>query len=151
AYDIYGNPTTVTSYGDYDVTGDERTTVTSYVPNTTAYIVSLPAYVNVYAGVGTGGTLMKQTLSQYDGATSYTIAPTRGDLTKTRAWNNQTGGYSDVSHGYDTRGNMTSTTDPLNHTATMGFDSTYFVFPTSTCNALNQCTTQTWDTLLGVK
>src|SRR5262249_2134676 len=42
-YDEYENLVSVTRYGDIAVTGDEVTTVTSYVPNTTAYLVDSPS------------------------------------------------------------------------------------------------------------
>jgi YD repeat-containing protein len=150
-YDTYGNVTQVQSYGDYDVSGDERTEVKGYVPNTTAYIVGLPAYQNVYAGLDTTGRLMKQTLYLYDTNTSYTQVPLQGLVSSKQAWNDQTGGYVSASYSYDTYGNLVSETDPLGATTTRTYDSTYHLFPLTTCNALNQCSTKSWDTVLGAK
>src|SRR5207244_3379853 len=59
SYDSYGNRSLVTEYGDYDTTGDERTTRYTYVPNTSAYIVGRPAVVDMFDGNGTGGALLK--------------------------------------------------------------------------------------------
>src|SRR5262249_25078486 len=53
----YGNMTQETSWGDYDLNGDERTVSYSFVPNTTAYIIGKPAAESTYAGTSTGGTL----------------------------------------------------------------------------------------------
>jgi hypothetical protein len=47
SYDQYGNVYQTQEWGDYDLSGDERTHYRGYYPNTTAYIVGLPAYDNL--------------------------------------------------------------------------------------------------------
>ncbi|WPB74323.1 toxin TcdB middle/N-terminal domain-containing protein [Archangium violaceum] len=149
-YDQYGNGYLTYEHGDYDVAGDERTSLRGLYPNTGAYVVGMPAYENIYAGIGTGGTLLKQTLNEYDGSGTYAAAPSRGRLTRQRAWNNQTGGYVNRSFGYDTWGNLTSETDERGYTRTMEYDATYHVQETKRCNALGQCSTKGWDGALGL-
>ncbi|WPB78998.1 RHS repeat-associated core domain-containing protein [Archangium violaceum] len=144
-YDTYGNGYLTYEHGDYDVAGDERTSLRGLVPNTSAYVVGLPAYENIYAGVGTGGSLLRQTLFEYDSSGSYTLAPKAGLLTRQLAWNNQTGGYSVRGFGYDAWGNRTSESDPRGNVSTVTYDSTYRLYPVSRCNALGQCSSQTWD------
>ncbi|MFY0565416.1 FG-GAP-like repeat-containing protein [Archangium lansingense] len=149
-YDQYGNGYLTYEHGDYDAAGDERTSLRGLYPNTGAYVVGLHAYENIYAGVGTSGTLLKQTLSEYDGNGTYAAAPTKGRLTRQRAWNNQTGGYVNRSFGYDAWGNLTSETDERGYTRTMEYDATYHVRETRRCNALGQCSTKTWDAAQGL-
>jgi RHS repeat-associated protein len=143
-YDQYGNGYLTYEHGDHDVSGDERTSLRGLYPNTGAYIVGLPAYENVYAGIGTSGTLLKQTLHGYDSNTTYTAAPAVGLLTKQWFWNNQTGGYTTRSFGHDAQGNRTWEKDTRGATTTIGYDTTYRVYETSRCNALGQCSYKSW-------
>ncbi|HEX5749738.1 MAG TPA: FG-GAP-like repeat-containing protein [Archangium sp.] len=149
-YDEYGNGYLTYEHGDYDVAGDERTSLRGVYPNKSAYLVGLPAYENIYAGIGTSGTLLKQTLNEYDGNGTYAAAPTVGQLTRQRAWNNQTGGYILRGFGYDAWGNRTSETDERGALTTHEYDSTYHLYETRRCNALGQCSTKTWDGVLGL-
>jgi RHS repeat-associated protein len=170
-YDAYANVDLEVDWGDYDVSGDESTKVRAYAPNTSSNLTGLPSYENVYAGIGgvlcssssdcgggtcgsggtcSLGTLVKQTLFSYDGASSYTTPPRRGELTTQQEYNDQTGGYQTRTFAYDASGNRTSWTDPLGSTNTTLFDATYNEFPTQQCNALKQCATQAWDPVLGV-
>jgi len=149
AYDQYGNVVQTKEYGDYDLSGDERTTARGYYPNTSAYIVGFPAYENVYQGLGTSGTLLKQTLYIYDANTDYNQAPTKGEGTRTRTWNSKDGSYVEVKRTFDSYGNVTSVTDPLNHLNTTSYDANYHQYITQSCNALNQCASQAWDYVLG--
>ncbi|ATB37102.1 hypothetical protein CYFUS_002523 [Cystobacter fuscus] len=144
-YDQFGNGIRTYEYGDYDVSGDERTSLRGFFVSTGAYIVGLPAYENIYAGIGTGGTLLKQTLNEYDGTGTYTTSPIRGLVTRQRAWNNQTGGYVNRSFDYDAWGNLVSETDERGYTRTVEYDPTYHVHETKRCNALGQCSTKAWE------
>ncbi|WPB79518.1 FG-GAP-like repeat-containing protein [Archangium violaceum] len=144
-YDEYGNGNLTYEYGDYDVGGDERTSLRGVVPNTGAYIVGMPAYENIYAGIGTAGSqLLKHTLHEYDGSGTYVAAPARGLVTRQLAWNNQTGGYITRDFGYDAWGNRTSETNELGAVSRSEYDATYHVHETLRCNALGQCSTKTW-------
>ncbi len=145
-YDQLGNILATREWGDYDVDGDEVTTVRGYFPNLARYIATKPAYENVYAGIGTGGALLKQTLNYYDGATSYTIAPaTAGKVTQQRRWNSQTGSYVTTGYGYDEYGNLVSETDELGRERTYEFDAVHHVNRTKRCDALGHCIRATFD------
>src|SRR5262249_35260650 len=133
----YGNPIQVIAYGDNDASGDEKTTTISYSPNSSAYLVSLPAEVRKYNGVGTGGTLLTDRITYYDGASSIT-QPTVGNPTKTLSWLNTNSSFVATSKAYDAYGNVTKATDQLNNTSTTAYDTTYHVYATSATNALNQ-------------
>ncbi len=161
AYDNYGNVETTYEYGDYDVAGDERTTVRTVIPNTTDYIVSLPASEEVFEGIGVDPlNLKKQVRFYYDNNTSHITAPVKGDVTKLEKWNDQTGGYVAASMTYDTYGNVTTKTDERGTTTVTEYETAYNIYPTATyvevnpaagCSAVNHCMTTVWDTVLGLK
>ena len=75
-WDQYGNMTREYKHGNYDVSGDEWTAARSFAPNASAYIVGLPAWDYVYAGLGTGGTMLSGTRYYYDDAGTLGAAPT---------------------------------------------------------------------------
>jgi RHS repeat-associated protein len=149
AYDTYGNVLRTQEYGNYDASGDERTTVRGFFPNTARYIVGKAAYENVYEGIGTAGRLVRQTLHAYDGASSYTSAPLYGNLTSRRRWNDQTGGYVTETFAYDAHGNLTARTDERGYTRTTVYDSTYRLYPVRECDALGHCKSTAYDFMLG--
>ena len=151
AYDEYGNVISSYEYGDYDLAGDERTTLRGYAANTVDYIVGWPAYENTYAGIGSNGALLQQTLNFYDSASDYTQPPTVGDLTQVRKWNDQTGGYISTQMSYDSYGNLIGQVDERGYTSSISFDPTYHIYPIAATNALGHTTTRTWDLILGVE
>ncbi|HEY3358706.1 MAG TPA: toxin TcdB middle/N-terminal domain-containing protein [Polyangia bacterium] len=150
-YDGYGNATTTYEYGDYDASGDERTAVRGYYPNWGSYIVGLAAYENVYAGIGTGGELVKQSLYEYDANTTYAAAPTVGNMARVKMWDSSTSGYSTTSSTYDQWGNRISQTDQVGNTTTFSFDPTYHLYNMASCSPLGHCSSRSWDAVLGVR
>jgi RHS repeat-associated protein len=148
-YDSYGNVWQQIDYGNYDVIGDEKTTVRYFAPNTSAYIVSAPGAVSLYAGVGTSGTLLSDALYYYDGASSYDVAPTKGDATSALSWLDTTNNWVTKTSAYDAYGNATSHSDELGNTTRYSFDGTYHELVTSTTNALGQSVSVTWDATCG--
>ncbi|MBW6440031.1 hypothetical protein KZ829_40540 [Actinoplanes hulinensis] len=90
----YGLPTTVQDNGDIAATGDEKCTTTTYNRNTTKNIVTLPSRITTTAlACGVAPTseaqMVDDALTFYDGATSATTAPVRGQLSRTdlmKAW-----------------------------------------------------------------
>ncbi len=151
-YDAYGNITSVANYGDYDSSGDETTTTTTFVPNVSSYIVSLPALLRVYSGLSTT-TKLSETQFAYDqpGAATpnWNLAPSKGDATQKLRWLNTNNSYVTTKATYDSWGNALTTKDELDNTTTKVYDATYRLYPISTTNALNQTHTQTWDVLCG--
>jgi len=148
SYDVYANVIQTREWGDYDMNGDERTTVRGYRPNTTKHITALPVYENVYRGIGTGGALLKRTRYIYDNA-GYNNPPQRGDVTDEQRWLNTNNTYMHYRFGYDARGNVVSETDPRGKVTTHTYDGTYHVYKIKTCNPDNHCATQAWDYVIG--
>lgn len=151
AYNAFGERTQDVKYGDYDTSGDEDTTVTTFVPNTTAYIINKPADAKVYQGVGTTGTVLNETLSYYDNATAWNAAPSAGFLTKEGKWLSSPSSFVETKKEYDGWGNVTAEVNPLGARTTTTFDSTYHLYKTSTTNALGQVSSETWDPVCGVQ
>ena len=138
AFDIYNNQTLVVEKGDIATTADDRQIARTFLPNTTNYIVNLPAKERRLNGTG---TLLAETFFYYDGATTWNqTVGTKGELTKQEAWLDQppSGGSNLVAttFEYDTYGNRTATVDPLGQRTETIFDATYHLFPIETRNPL---------------
>ncbi|MDW8278028.1 MAG: SpvB/TcaC N-terminal domain-containing protein, partial [Anaerolineales bacterium] len=138
-----------------------RKTAYEYYPRNTAgqYLVGLPAKKTIF---GAANNELYKILYLYGGNTAnFNVQPANGILTAQRTWMRGSE-FSQVSYGYDAWGNMTNQTawsgyGPWNANPTQGaratttvFDSTYYTYPTSTTNPLNQTTTWTYDYGLGV-
>lgn len=117
---------------------DEVTTAVDYVPNNGAYIVSLPARVRRFSGIGTGGAKLSEMEIIYDGAGSYSTAPVRGDVTQRRRWRDlPTAGWVTASAEYQlTTGNLLATVNEVGSRTEYSYDSTYNIFVTETRDAL---------------
>ncbi len=124
-YDGFGNVTQVQHFGEVGVTGDERTEVIEYAPNTAAYIVSLPAHTVTRDAAG---ATVAETWFFYDSATLHTTPPTIGNLTRRCQWLG--GGVNPcVTMTYDVYGNLTATTDARGNMTTTTYDAAYQTFP----------------------
>ncbi|WP_308050725.1 ricin-type beta-trefoil lectin domain protein [Streptomyces sp. TRM72054] len=95
-YDALGLPTVTREYGDINDTRDDACTRTSYVQNTAGdnYLVGLVSQTVTTTGTttcsaelstATQTTLVSASRMFYDGATSHTAAPTKGQVTRTEA------------------------------------------------------------------
>ncbi|MFI0941853.1 polymorphic toxin-type HINT domain-containing protein [Streptomyces sp. NPDC021020] len=119
-YDAYGMVSTVSSTGDTQKTGDETCATTTYARNTDLWLLDKPAETeNVDRPCGTDATLpddiLGHTRTYYDGATSLTAAPTKGDVTKVEQINGTGTGYDQVSaspaDGFDIYGRALQSAD----------------------------------------
>lgn len=147
-YDDYGNLTQETFWGSCPVSGsctadgDEKTIQKSYFANATKFITSLPAAVRTFAGVGTGGTLAKESITYYDDQASYDVPPSHGLATRTaKYWydpsTSQTS-YLFVDRVYDSYGNLLSETDPMGVEKSLEYDATYNLLVTKKTLAANK-------------
>lgn len=149
-YDSWGNKVETRSWGNYDSSGDETTSVAEFYPNASTYVTNETARSASYVGIGTGGTKLGESQLLYDGASQYTTSPTDGLLTKTLVWrdtDNQLVPQCNLGScvQYDPYGNVTQTTDVKGGQTTVVYDTTYHLFPTSTTNALSQTATSSWN------
>ncbi len=150
-YNAYGDVTVEVEHGAYDTSGDEHTLVHTFVPNTGAYIVNKPADVKTFAGVGTGGALLTQTVTYYDGATAWNQAPAIGSPTKEARWLSSPSSFVETRKEYDAWGNVTAEINALGARKDIAFDTAYRIFAISETNALGQVTTTAWNTVCGEK
>jgi RHS repeat-associated protein len=148
-YSEYGELAVDVDHGDYDVDGDERTTTTTFLPNTAAYIVSLPAEVKAFEGVGTSGELLAQTLSFYDGAGGWDQPPQSGIETTAAHWLSNPSSFVETHTEYDEWGNVVADIDPVGARTEYVYDDTYHLYRVSETNALAQSSHRTLDFVCG--
>ncbi len=134
-----GNPTrsidlaevALDSGSDLDPT-DNRTSFVEYAYNPALWLLGLPKHTFLK---DSQDTIKSQKWFYYDGHQGLDDQPTLGFLTKEEGW--LQGGTNPFSQfTYDEYGNLLTTTDALNHQATVTYDSTYHLFPLTTTNAL---------------
>ena len=151
SYDSYGNVTNLVEQGDTAVIGDERNTSYIYNRNLSSYITGLPAEEILRAGPNTAGQILRHKRNYYDGSTSVTSAPLKGDVTRTEQLLSTTGAFIGSNATYDSFGNKLTETDALGATTTTTWEGGYGRFPTSITNALGHATALTWNTVCGQK
>jgi RHS repeat-associated protein len=162
-YDNYGNLTgSTTATWDGSAWNNYRKQATLFYPNTTGWLVGLPAGSELYScSGGTCSTLEAASYNLYDNNSTYNTAPTTGKLKAQRTWVNGND-YSQTSTDYDAWGNQTSVTSWSGYgtltsapssgarTTNTAYDTTYHSYPLSSTNPLNQTTGWTYDYTLGV-
>ena len=153
AYDEWGNVTRLDELGTFvdanndgvdDSDADNRSSVTMYLPNLNDYLVSYPTSTTILDA--TGATAAAST-TYYDGSTT-PQPPTQGDATTTNRLESDTGRYLATTTSYDSRGNVTSETDPALRTTTTSWDPNYGRFPVEVCKSIG-CSTHEWDLVTG--
>jgi RHS repeat-associated protein len=121
SYDTAGNPTQIADNGDTARSDDNRCTTNTYVTNTTANLKGLVATEKTVAlacGTTPGpGDVTTETHTYYDGATSLTAAPTRGEVTKTTV-RADSGMVTASTATYDSVGRVKDVTDILGRKTT---------------------------------
>lgn len=149
-YDVYGNPTAITEWGEVGATGadlvpaDTRTTEFSYFATPALHLVDrVKARVLRNGVAGAAGAVVRESRFAYDGDASGEVAPSIGDVTR----------RIDVlgapplpdpttTFAYDVYGNLTRVTDPRANadegggTTTTEYDAYWHAFPTTVVNAL---------------
>jgi len=145
-YDQYGNITRADADGEVGVTGDERSAVTTYVLNVSAWILGKPALTQT---LDAASNVISQRRFYYDGAANTTDAPTLGNLTKEEEWlNGTTPPWLATSLGYDAYGNVKTVTDALGRTTTNTYDASG-TYLTQIANALGHTRTLAYDFRFG--
>ena len=130
-YDSLGMPTAVDDAGDVAVAGDERCALTTYVRNTTAWLMSSTSRTRTFTvdctrAVGGGLTeadVLGDARTSYDNL-AWGTPPTKGRVSRVETlmgWNpgTQTPSYrTDSTMAYDGNGRQTQQTDNRNNTTT---------------------------------
>lgn len=122
-----GLPLSIYELGEVDVatnnvldSAEHKCTTTTYVKNTTKWILSTPSEVLVRAGTCTATILLSKTQVFYDSATAITTAPTAGNVAKTLIAREPSGTdftYNETTATYDSFGRPLSTAVKPNATA----------------------------------
>jgi RHS repeat-associated protein len=143
AYSAYGELNAITEWGiseqpnasngrcDTVVTADDRHTVIGFAPRPDLYIVDKPNRKRVFAGFSTAATKLSETTWAYDQNGNYETPPSKGDVTKTRAWisaDGTNGTFAESLATYDAKGNLKSETDPVGTETTYDYDTTFDLF-----------------------
>ncbi|MEU7697184.1 RHS repeat-associated core domain-containing protein [Streptomyces sp. NPDC039028] len=153
-FDGNGNLLTESRLGDTATSGDEECSTTTYAPGE---ILGLPSEINTVAKPCGAPTILPADLISterryYDGATSLTAVPVKGDVTRLDEQDAVGTGYlTTAKHTYDQHGRELTDTDALGNTTTTAYTPATGI-PTSMkiTNALNHTTTTTYDALRGV-
>jgi RHS repeat-associated protein len=154
-YDTYGNITTKTETGAQAGT---RKTTTEFKPNTTDYtvdrparqVLSAPRVILLISGPVVVDWPVQATEYLYDANTAWDSPPgAKGELRRTRAWNNRDNSFAETSLDYDSHGNLTKTTSPVGVIEETHFDPDRSLFPIKICTPPVGCRQQTWKLPLG--
>ncbi|MCM1964802.1 RHS repeat-associated core domain-containing protein [Streptomyces sp. G1] len=156
-FDGFGHVLTESRLGDTAKTGDEECTTTTYVNNTTANILRLPAQIKTVAKpCGTTPALPADLISTerryYDGSTTLNATPSKGDVTLLVEQDAAgTSFLTTARHTYDQHGRELTETDALGNTTTTAYTPATGAPPTaqSSTNALGHKTTTEYDPLRG--
>ncbi len=157
-FDALGQTLTESSLGDTAKSGDERCTTTTYARNTSLNILTAVSEMKTVAkACGTAPSLPADLISiarhYYDGATSLTTAPVRGDVTRLDEQDATGTGYlTTATHTYDQHGREKTSTDALNATTKTEYTPATVKAPTTVVvtNAKGHETTTTQDPVHGV-
>jgi RHS repeat-associated protein len=144
---INGNVAQQVDLGDSGATGDERTTITDWLVDTTKWI-HRPKRV---ALLDNAGATVRERWMYYDNA-GYGVLGTRGLATKaeSRLGGAQgNAGNPTVISGYDLYGNATSVTDARGCTTTTTFEGSQ-TYPATVINCLSHSSTMVYDARFGV-
>lgn len=133
AFDAYGNVTELKDHGRIDTTGDELRKTFTFVPNTTAYIVSAPRIETVWDGMSATDNRLSLVFNYYDGQTQSILPPIRGDVTRRFVFTAHGGPgpnqfYSDWFE-YDSFGNRTAAIDGEGNRTEWDYDTTFNILP----------------------
>ncbi|HET9139145.1 MAG TPA: hypothetical protein VFO68_07255, partial [Actinophytocola sp.] len=114
---LFGTVDRVVEHGWTTVSGDERCTVTVPVVDVNRWMLDFSASVTRHANATCDGPEVSRTENAYDGQ-AFGAAPTRGDLTASRAKIDAAGAWATTTTSYDRLGRPLAVTDPNGHTTT---------------------------------
>lgn len=146
-YDSAGFPLTAWELGVVDEQ-DGRCTSYEYARNTSLWMMDYIGREVLRSGSCTTGSVAAITETHYDGATSYTTAPTKGNATEVRRYDTPSH-FVATETAYDIYGRVTAATDPLDHVTTTSYAPTTNSLTQSrtVTNARGYATTTTFERL----
>ncbi|GIH22739.1 type IV secretion protein Rhs [Acrocarpospora phusangensis] len=121
AYNADGLPSTINEAGQRGLATDNACASVTYARNTALWMLNLPMTEERRAGdTCTSGTLLGRTVTLYDGATSTTATPTKGNPTEVRTNLNATD-VATVKTTYDGYGRQLTQANPLGKVSSTTF------------------------------
>jgi|GEM_PF-703332 len=124
AYDTYGNEIRAILYGNFDVSGDERTDYHTFVSNPDNYVVSCKSRDYARPGINdTAQAIISDSRYFNDGHAAYTDLPSKCERRETRSYDTLTT-FASTLRSYDTYGNVLSETDPAGNVTKHYYDTT---------------------------
>ncbi|WP_189971955.1 scabin-related ADP-ribosyltransferase [Streptomyces violascens] len=168
-FDSYGMVDTVSQSGDTSKTGDEQCTTTTYVRNTSLWLLNKVSESRTTAGgCGTASSALNDSVIDYtrtyfDNNTDLNAAPTKGNTTKTEKLKGDASGYDTVTSVpsicgplknqlcYDQYGRVLATADPYGKITSTVYAPATGEVPTKTVvtNPLDHTVTTVVDPLRG--
>ena len=155
SYDNYGNPTTVTDFGEVTITnssGDFTDIGTDKTTNRTSYAVSTPAsaqllhFPSLQEKLNNAGAIIARKKVYYDALANGQVS--KGNQTREENFKNGSSFVATVTT-YNTRGMPETVTNPRGYLSRTTYDS-LFLFPATVTNAKNQVTSFIYDSKFGV-
>ncbi|WP_292464480.1 toxin TcdB middle/N-terminal domain-containing protein [Methanolobus sp.] len=131
-YDDYGNPLSITDYGDVDIAGDERHLHFEYVNEENPWIIGK----KTHEWLEDSSQIKKSESWYYYDDSSDNSNISKGELTKIVSWNN-IGNNPIVLYNYDNYGNIIQITDPRGFSENIDYDENR-IYPISIENPLGQ-------------
>jgi len=138
-YDNYGNVVREDQYADLSNSSDDRTIIRTFSPNTSNWIVGLPATEEIFEGIGStskisGKTFYYDDIAECNSAPTSIQSPVKGNLTRVVNW--LAGGTSpEMRTAYDSYGNHICSRDANGNVSRTGYDAS-FTFPVAITNPL---------------
>ncbi|MEM7669326.1 MAG: toxin TcdB middle/N-terminal domain-containing protein, partial [Pseudomonadota bacterium] len=152
-FDEYGQVAWTYDHGHEATAADDRSSLTRYAENQSAYIVGLPRQQMTFEGIDESGVedytrLRDGELYFYDGNSSSGAAPTTGNLTKVSEWRGPSGNPNNPNlwrklreMDYDSFGNVIEERNARNAPTTYTYETTFDLYPETMTNALGHVTT----------
>ena len=154
-YDAYGNVLRQVMHGDISTSSDDRTLQNTYVYSTTqgGYQVNRVSRQVLWSGAltttnGTAGQEKSIAEYLYDGATSVTATPTKGNLTASRAYSTTTA-YNQSSTTFDVLGRPVVVTDARGKNTSTAYHP-FYGYATTITNTLGHVSISVVDPRWGV-
>ena len=146
-YDIYGNLMATYMDGDPTDPADDRRTETSFLYNTTDYIVDRSHLIQTFDD---NNQVVAQSRYYYDDPNSWQALPTKGDLVREEVWRNlPTELWYDSRATYDIYGNTLTATDAMGNTINNTYDTDSYVYVVQVLNDAGETRTSSHDPLTG--
>lgn len=158
-FNAHGLLTNEYSHGDVAVTGDERSSATTFIPNLTDYVVSCPHQERDYPSLTqSAATAITITGNFYEGMTDWDQPALSCQKETVGQWISSTSSWAWSSFAYDAYGNQTVAVGPEGQRSEQDYDTTNRLFVTETrlpkyfgsgADSRFKSTTQ-WDMACGV-